>query len=62
MKESSLKKTNITARLKYIEHITPNIEVNLNALTFLGIDIGNNIPYEYIIPQIIFPFLVSPIH
>lgn len=43
---SAPRKTNITARLKYIEHNTPNSEVNLNALTFLGIDIGNNIPYE----------------
>lgn len=46
MNYPSLKNTNITARLKYIEHNTPNNEVNLRALTFLGIDIGNNIPYE----------------
>jgi hypothetical protein len=42
----SVKNTIATATHKYIEHITPSSEVNLNALTYLGTLIGNNMPNE----------------
>ena len=47
----SVKNTITTATHKYIEHKTPNNELNLNALAFLGIDIGSSIKYEYTKPQ-----------
>ena len=40
----SQKNTNNTAKHKYTEHKTPNIDVNLSWLIDLGIDIGNRIP------------------
>jgi len=46
-----VKNTHITARLKYIEHSTPNKDENLSALAFLGKDIGNNIPIEKMTAQ-----------
>jgi hypothetical protein len=41
-----------TEILRYIEQITPKIDENINALAFLGIDNGNNISKENIIPTL----------
>lgn len=47
----SVKKTITTATQRYMEQSTPNRELNLRALAFLGIDIGNNIQNAKIKPQ-----------
>ena len=46
---SVVKKTNMTARLRYNEHKTPNRDENLRALAFLGNDIGKRINKENIV-------------
>ena len=54
-----VKNTNMTARLKYSEHSTPNRDENLRALAFLGNDIGNNINNEKMRALKIYPVLLS---
>lgn len=57
-----LKKTNVTARQRYMEHNTPKSDENLKLLAFLGIDIGNKMQNEKISPQKRFPVLLFKIH
>ena len=50
-----------TASPRYTEHSTPKRDVNLSLLISLGMDSGNRIRKEKIVPQNICPSVVYPI-
>jgi hypothetical protein len=56
-----LKNTTVTAKQRYIEQRTPKSDEYLKELAFLGIDMGNKIKNENIVPQNIVPVLLIEI-